>query len=46
MEYAIEKHRESNREINETIIKIIMKQLYQTSRKVLHHSKLKKFLDC
>ena len=30
-------------EINETIIKIIMKQLYQTSRKVLHHSKLKSF---
>ena len=43
MEYAIEKHRESNREINETIIKNNNETIIPDESKVLHHSKLKSF---
>ncbi len=46
MEYAIEKHRESNREINETIIKNNNETIIPDESKSSSPFKIKKFLDC
>lgn len=43
MEYAIEKHHESEKEIKETLIKNNNETIIPDESQVLHHSKLKSF---